>query len=135
MIKVLCIDDDAITLMLCTTTIKKSGLSSEIITLLNGQEGVDYYNKLTSTIGYENHSFYPDLIFLDLNMPILNGWEFLDYFMEDHYPKLQKTKVVILSSTVDPRDKEKAKQYPIVIDFFSKPITNEMLSKLSYKLN
>lgn len=132
--KVLCIDDDVITLMLCTTTIKKSGFASEIITLLNGQEGIDFYNELTAAGKERDNDHYPDIIFLDINMPILNGWEFLDSFMEDYYPKIKKTKVVILSSTVDQRDKEKAKEYPIVIDFFTKPITQDMLFYLKSKL-
>lgn len=132
--RVLCIDDDAITLMLCKTTIRKAEFSKEVITANNGQEAIEYYNELTLSHSKGDNKEYPQIIFLDLNMPILGGWEFLDDFMNLFYEKFSDTKVVILSSTVDPKDKERARKYPIVIDFFSKPITKEILNQISLKL-
>lgn len=129
--KVLCVDDDAITLMLCKTTIRKAGFSEEIITAFNGEEALEYYEELAQ----KSQTEYPQIIFLDLNMPVIGGWDFLDEFMESYYEKFNSTKVVILSSSVDPRDKERAKNYPIVIDFFSKPISKEMLRQIEIKLN
>ncbi|MDW3502850.1 response regulator, partial [Escherichia coli] len=77
----------------------------------------------------------PELIFLDLNMPVMGGWEFLDNFIKKEYQEFNtKTKVIVLSSTIDPTDIEKSKTYPIVIDFLSKPITKEMLEDLKDKL-
>lgn len=131
---VLCVDDDAITLMLCTATIKNAQFSEEIITLFNGQEAIEFYESLFQKIINGESIISPHLIILDLNMPLVSGWEFLDEFMEKYYPSFRHTKVVILSSTVDPRDKERAKQYPIVIDFFSKPITKEILFSIMPKL-
>lgn len=133
--KILCVDDDAITLMMSKITIKKAGFSDDVITVFNGQEAIDYYAELKETSTEMTNKEYPQLIFLDLNMPVLGGWEFLDDFMNLYYEKFTDTKVVIISSTVDPFDKEKAKSYPIVIDFFSKPITKEMLNQLTTKLN
>ncbi|MBP7282222.1 MAG: response regulator [Leptospiraceae bacterium] len=129
--KVLCVDDDAITLMLCKTTIRKAGFSEEIITAFNGEEALEYYEELAQ----KSQTEYPQIIFLDLNMPVIGGWDFLDEFMESYYEKFNSTKVVILSSSVDPRDKERAKNYPIVIDFFSKPISKEILRQIEIKLN
>ena len=74
----------------------------------------------------------PQLIFLDLNMPIMNGWEFLDVFSQENYKStFFDTKVIILSSTIDPSDYQKAKGYQMVSHFLSKPITVEMLENLS----
>lgn len=129
--KVLCVDDDAITLMLCKTTIRKAGFSEEIITAFNGQEALEYYEELAQ----KSQTEYPQIIFLDLNMPVIGGWDFLDEFMESYYEKFNSTKVVILSSSVDPRDKERANNYPIVIDFFSKPISKEILRQIEIKLH
>ena len=133
--KVLCIDDDAITLMICKTTIKRASFSNEVITAFNGQEAIEYYKELAVNSSEKDTNDYPQIIFLDLNMPIVSGWEFLDDFMNLFYAKFNKTKVIILSSTVDPLDKERAKKYPIVVDFFCKPITKEMLSEIKNKLN
>lgn len=74
--KILCVDDDPITLMLYKMVIAKASFTEEIITAKNGQEAMDYYEKLKAN----NETHCPELIFLDLNMPVMGGWEFLDNF-------------------------------------------------------
>ncbi len=129
--KILCVDDDPITLMLYKMVIAKASFTEEIITAKNGQEAMDYYANLKAN----NETRCPELIFLDLNMPVMGGWEFLDNFIKKEYEEFNtKTKVIVLSSTIDPTDIEKSKTYPIVIDFLSKPITKEMLEDLKDKL-
>ena len=63
----------------------------------------------------------------------MDGWDFLNRFNTEKYAKVS-TKVVVLSSTIDPEDHENSKQYPMVIDFLPKPITTEILSYLQEKL-
>ena len=70
--KILCVDDDPITLMLYKMVIAKASFTEEIITAKNGQEALDYYNNLRA----EGESQSPELIFLDLNMPVMGGWNF-----------------------------------------------------------
>ncbi len=130
--KILCIDDDPITLMLCKKVISKSSFSDEIITSQNGEEALHYFNTIKQN---EDKNHYPQLIFLDLNMPVMGGWEFLDYFTSAEYSDFSSTKVIVLSSTIDPEDLEKAKKYPMVIDFLSKPITQSMLEYLKHKIS
>ena len=124
--KILFIDDDPITLMLCKMVISKSLFSKEIVTAKNGEEALQYFNKLKQ-VNSNDQSTKPQLIFLDLNMPVMGGWEFLDSFSTSDYSEYNNTKVIILSSTIDPEDLEKSKKYPMVIDFLSKPISKEML--------
>ncbi len=128
---ILCVDDDPITLMLCKMVIAKSSFAQEIVTAQNGEEALNYFDELKlNTLG-SDIGRYPQLILLDLNMPVMGGWEFLDDFSKDEYASVFKdTKVIVLSSTIDPRDIEKSKTYPMVIDFMSKPITKEMLEDL-----
>ncbi len=128
--KILCIDDDPITLMLCKMVITKALFSNEIATAKNGEEALKYYDNLKTTSTIKK----PQLIFLDLNMPVMNGWEFLDSFVTAEYSEYHDTKVIILSSTIDPQDLEKSKKYPMVIDFLSKPISKEMLEFLKDKI-
>lgn len=124
---ILFIDDDPITLMLCKMVTKKASFSNEIATSKNGEEALQYFNTLKE-IGPNNElKKQPQLIFLDLNMPVMGGWEFLESFSTSEYDDYNKTKVIILSSTIDPEDLEKSKKYPMVIDFLSKPISQEML--------
>ncbi|MFC5684307.1 hypothetical protein ACYE2N_14100 [Flavobacterium sp. MAHUQ-51] len=62
----------------------------------------------------------------------MDGWDFLNAFNSSKYSEVS-TKVVVLSSTIDPEDHQKSKKSPMVIDFLSKPITTEMLSYLQAK--
>jgi CheY-like chemotaxis protein len=69
---------------------------------------------------------YPDLIFLDINMPKMNGWGFLDAYKEIGSP----VKVYMLSSSINNKDIEKSKTYDIVQGFISKPLIVERLSEI-----
>ncbi len=129
--KILCIDDDPITLMLCKKVISKTSFSKETITAQNGEEALKYFNNIKES---NNSESLPQLIFLDLNMPIMGGWEFLDCFSNSQYDTYNKTKIIVLSSTIDPEDLEKAKKYPMVIDFLSKPISISMLAYINTKI-
>lgn len=126
--KVLCVDDDPITLMLCKKVIVKATFSKEIIFAHNGQEAIEVLMKS------KDNSGFPELIFLDLNMPVMNGWDFLNEFSLIPMDSANGIKVIILSSTIDPADYEKAKNYECVSHFLSKPITVEMLDKLKKEL-
>ncbi|PKB17839.1 response regulator [Flavobacterium sp. 5] len=121
---IMCIDDDPITLMLFKKVVQKASFAKEIINATNGKEAITFINNIT------NEETKPQLLFLDLNMPVMGGWEFLDLFNNSNYYKLNNTKVIILTSTIDPEDIKKSKSYSNVIEFLSKPITVEMLNYL-----
>ena len=131
---ILCVDDDAITLMLCKMVIKKALFTNEIITATNGEEALNYIKTLKEADSNGTLKKEPQLIFLDLNMPVMGGWEFLESFSSSEYSEYNHIKVIILSSTVDPNDLENSKKYPMVIDFLSKPISKEMLEYVKNKI-
>ncbi|WP_395062091.1 response regulator [Flavobacterium sp.] len=129
--KILCVDDDPITLMLCKKVIEKAEFSKIIDTAQNGEEALIYFDNLQE-ITNEDNKLVPELMFLDLNMPVMGGWEFLDIFSNKKYDSIfPNLKVIVLSSTIDPKDIEKSKSYTMVIDFLSKPITKDTLKLLS----
>lgn len=132
--KILCIDDDAITLMLCKMVISKNSFSKEIATASNGEDALVYFKSLQKELIKDPLAILPQLIFLDLNMPVMGGWEFLNIFSTDEYSGFNAIKIIILSSTIDPADLEKSKKYPMVLDFLSKPISKEMLENIKSKL-
>jgi CheY-like chemotaxis protein len=131
---ILCVDDDPITLMLCKKVIGKTLFSNEIITAQNGEQALHYFDAIKKSDTDKALQKLPQLIFLDLNMPVMGGWEFLECFSSSDYSDFDTIKVVVLSSTIDPEDLEKAKKYPMVIDFLSKPITIAMLDYLTIKI-
>lgn len=125
---IMCIDDDPITLMLFKKVVQKACFAQEIIYACNGQEAITFIDNIKS------QDPKPLLLFLDLNMPVMGGWEFLDLFNDSNYYLSNKTKVIILTSTIDPDDIKKSKTYPNVIEFLSKPITVEMLHYLESRI-
>jgi CheY-like chemotaxis protein len=125
----MCIDDDPITLMLIKKVVQKVSFSEQIISAQNGEEALDIFNQLKKN-NFKATVDKPQLIFLDLNMPVMGGWEFLDYFNTPNYSEFNSIKVIILTSTINPEDIKKSKTYPNVISFQSKPITIEMLEDI-----
>lgn len=114
----LLIDDDHTTLRLLTLMITRQGFAESVFTLNNGQEGVDYFDQLVNS----EEGTVPDLIFLDINMPIMNGWDFLDEYSARFEHVFPDTKICMLTSSVDPMDKLQAFYYSSVITFISKPL-------------
>lgn len=129
--RVFCIDDDQITLTLCELVIKKARFAADVVVAKNGREGLAFFSeffiRIKKSPGSEEA---PGIIFLDLNMPVMNGWDFLEDYLMKYADRIPATKVVILSSTVNPEDFSRANQYDIVIDFINKPLTVEGLSEL-----
>ena len=88
-------------------------------------EGVDGKDALSKLKGQKVH-----LIISDVNMPVMDGWEFLEIFTKEFSQFHEKVKVVILSSSVNPADLELAKNHPLVINFIPKPIGETELENL-----
>ena len=124
---ILLIDDDFTTNYLHKKIISKSEIDSPIEIANNGKEGIDKLLELNETI-IDNNALV--LIFLDLNMPIMDGWNFLEIF-EEIKPMLNfNINLFIVSSSINPNDEARAKNNPHVIDYFPKPLTVERLTKL-----
>lgn len=127
---ILLIDDDFTTNYLHKKNISKSEIDSPIEVANNGKEGIDKLLALNEIIKDKNALV---LIFLDLNMPVMDGWDFLEIFNEIQ-PKLNfTTNLFIVSSSINPDDADRAKKDCHVLDYLSKPLTVPTLTKL--KLN
>jgi CheY-like chemotaxis protein len=125
--KVFFIDDDSVALMLNRKLIEKTSFANEMITALNGKIALDYYQDLLNQP--EVPEDYPNLVFLDLNMPIMDGWEFLEEFSKPAFKRFENTRIVVLSSSIDPADLHRSQQYSMVVDFVQKPVTVEVLER------
>lgn len=122
---VLLVEDDPITIMVCERIITMSSFAANVTSCENGKLAIDYLKRFSGTAGN-----IPEIIFLDINMPIMNGWDFLEELenIKASFPKTPR--IYILSSTVDPEDYKRAKTFTEVIDFISKPLSKEFLDDI-----
>lgn len=118
------IDDDDIFVFVLKKLLQKTKRFEQVTDIRNGHEAIDLLIDQ-----YENDRNLPEMIFLDLNMPILDGWQFLDEV--EKLPFKDQLKIHIISSSIDPREIEKSKEYATVKSFVSKPVTMEWLNKIS----
>ncbi|TDT41917.1 response regulator receiver domain-containing protein [Maribacter spongiicola] len=117
--QILLIEDDPIFTFLLEKGIKHAQLKGETINFSNGKPAIEYLEK-----EYSDTSNY--IIFLDLNMPVMNGWEFMDQL--ETFAKTDNCMVFILTSSAYRNDIERLKKKSLVIDFVTKPITEYILS-------
>jgi len=117
------IDDDKVNNFICTKIIEKSGLADNVITCQSAEEGLTHLRN--ALVG---QGAVPELIFLDLNMPVMSGWDFLEEYKNSFGEIAPNVTLVVLSSSVYHEDINRAKSYVEVSEYMSKPITLDMLS-------
>ena len=125
-VSILLVDDDEINNFISIKLIKKALLNTEIMACLHGKYAIEQLLEIQK----KDPNQLPDYILLDINMPIMNGWEFLDEYTRLNIDPLGKTKVYIISSSVFSNDINKARSYPIVKDFISKPLNVDKIKEL-----
>lgn len=126
MLKVLLIDDDKINNFLNRSIIEKHcGNECVVSEFINPEEAYDFLKDCAIA----NHENCPDVIFLDINMPEMSGFELLEKLNEENV-QLNKTRIYILSSSLDPNDIERSKRFETVSDFISKPLDKAKIEKI-----
>jgi CheY-like chemotaxis protein len=111
------IDDDNIYQIIVNKIIQKSEMFSDISSFKNGKEAINAVNN-----SLNNNESFPDIILLDINMPIMDGWEFMEE-LQILKPSIKKQIIVyIVSSSIAVEDKNKAKTYPDILGYLSKPV-------------
>lgn len=115
------IDDDPVNNMICKLTIEMVANKPEVVTFTNPQQGFDF---IVNEYGAKEEQT-PTVLLLDINMPVMSGWEFLERFdnMKDTVKKLFK--IYILSSSVDPRDQQRSYANKNVLKFMVKPLVKD----------
>lgn len=121
------VEDDKANNFLCKMTLEDVGISN-ISTFLRADVALADLKKLLET----NQNF-PSLILLDINMPAMDGWAFLAEFRNFPAEAKANTTIYLFSTSEHPRDMEKAKMFPEVLDFLAKPLSEDVANSLKEK--
>ncbi len=122
------IDDDPIFVFGTRKLMELGGFCNSLMIFHNGHDAIVRFEAIIAA----GHNL-PEVILLDLNMPVMDGWEFLDEFVKIPVP--QKIHIYVVTSSIDPDDMERAKHYDAVSNYVVKPVTMENLKNMLAVMN
>ena len=126
----LVVDDDRSNNLICKCCLKRYSAETEIIAFLEPEVALQYIRDNYS----DAHPQTPTVIFLDINMPVLTGWDFLKIF-SDLPPSLKdQFSIFMLTSSIDERDHKKAELDPLVKGFIKKPLSTQSIIEIFAKM-
>ncbi|NML38270.1 response regulator [Chitinophaga sp. G-6-1-13] len=120
------VDDDPIHQQIAKIMIERQGICTNIRVFSDAQDVLDHIRQHADKVDE-----LPDLILLDLNMPIMDGWEFLDEYSVFHDQLPKQIRIFVLTSSIDEKDKERVRHYPVVNGYLTKPLSKEIIEHLS----
>jgi len=119
------VDDDKIYQFTAVKTLQLTKAVGEILPFLTAEDALDFLRSNAS-----NASQLPDYIFLDINMPVMDGWAFLDDFDKLAATLAKPVTIYMVSSSIDPKDVTRATDNPYVRQYVTKPVTIEKFRQL-----
>ncbi|QNL23241.1 response regulator [Hyphobacterium sp. CCMP332] len=123
------IDDNEIDNLINQKMIEAANICENIYTHTGAKSAIEFLKNLEKMSDSVN-DFFPELIFLDIDMPLMDGFQFLDEFEKLSNETKGKIKIVMLTSSINPQDMSKAKKYSYVKKYINKPLTQENIEKL-----
>lgn len=126
---VMLIDDSELDNFINEKTLEANHFAKKIYVHTSAKSALEFLQNLV-TMGSEYADVYPKVIFIDINMPMMDGFQFIDHYKKTTEASLQKPKLVILTSSVYNEDRQKANAISPDIIFLNKPLTKSMLDGL-----
>lgn len=117
------VDDDLIYQFTAKKTLESMGLQGTISSFTDGQKAISFLSEHANDL-----NALPDVIFLDINMPVMDGWEFIEAFQRLNVPK--KIDIYMVSSSVDEQDLQRSRQYATILDYIVKPVGRTCFEEL-----
>lgn len=118
--KILIIDDDETSNYIASRAIRIARTDTHIYTVLNGMEAIDYFKKNTNDL--------PAYVLLDINMPLMNGFEFLSWYNNSIYRG--KTKIIMFTTSIRQEERDRAEKFEDVIAYIEKPLSKQIIHAL-----
>jgi CheY-like chemotaxis protein len=125
---ILLVDDDEINNFLNAMIIEETDLAHNIKTYTSAEKALQYLKESVKN----KKKDLPELILLDVNMPEMDGWDFLEEYKKIIGTNLKRTKLMMLSSSMHERDVSKAKSYKFVVDYLPKPLNPSVIERIRY---
>lgn len=119
------VDDDDVFVFLTRRMIEESKMVQDIKVFHNGLEVLNFLRN-----NEKNFEILPEVMFLDLSMPIMDGWEFLSEFVKVNPVIGKKITIYVCSSSISNHDIERSKSIPEVTDFIIKPMTKDKITEI-----
>lgn len=120
------IDDDNIYQYTARVILEATGLAKEIHSFYNGSDALSFFTNPTNFMA----ATLPDVIFLDINMPIMDGWAFLEEYDKFYHELPKKIQIYMVSSSVNSSDMQKSRSYKAVSDYLVKPVSRSKYQEL-----
>ena len=130
---VLLVDDNDSDNFIHTRVLEKSGITKHIRIAMNGQEALDFLTSKENCGQSENDYTQPELIFLDINMPVMDGWEFLEEYNKLDDNQKGKVVLVMLTTSLNPTYKTRAEAIIHGGSFQFKPLSLELINEIMLK--
>jgi CheY-like chemotaxis protein len=121
---ILLVDDDETTNHVNLRTIKRTNVANEVRIFMNGEQALHFLKSIAEPEHTGMAEKYPDLILLDIKMPIMDGFEFLDAYQELHAKHNIPTQIMMLTSSASFYDLNRLEKYAVVKRHFPKPLTD-----------
>jgi CheY-like chemotaxis protein len=130
---ILLVDDDETTNFFNKHLLNKLGVADKIQVTQNGQDALDYLTNQGKYEGNQGGNPIPDLILLDINMPVMNGFEFLEAYNKLDEENKSKAVICMLTTSLHQNDMEKAESYDQLSDYLYKPLNADNINAVIEK--
>jgi two-component system, chemotaxis family, chemotaxis protein CheY len=122
------IDDDLMAQMINEIIMSDESFCNQIVNIEDGKLALEYFEKQSKLP--EEKQKIPELVFLDINMPIYDGWDFLNHYDRDFKVFHNRTKIIVLTSALEPETEIKAESHPLIFKYFTKPLEPKHIAQL-----